>query len=173
MVYVSRAEMARTRKLIALRKEKREEKRATLPWGSKPKKKPTKLNQISTRGAIKKQIVHEYGLLDRKLHGPYCRLGVECPRYKKIGFHAGEVAYHLIPQMRGDAARFVQSNIVWACSDANHGERLNRSLYDEKHIKVFGAARIAEIKEIAKGTADYSTADLLGILADVRSKLRA
>lgn len=173
MVLVSRAEMARVRKAIADRKAKREEKRASLPWGSKPKKKPTKLSQISTRGAIKAQIVHELGLLDRKLHGPYCRLATECPKFKKVGYHAVEVAYHLIPQMRGDAARFLAKNVVWACSDANQGERLNRSLYDDKHIKVFGAARIAEIKEVAREIADFSDADLLEKLREVRVLLRS
>lgn len=175
MVFVSRAEMDSIRKMAKLKSkikaDKREEKRASLPWGSKAKKKPTTLRQVSSRGAIKVQIVHEYGLLDRKLFGPYCRLGVECPKFKRIGFHAGQVAYHLIPQMRGDAARFLQINIVWACSDANQGERLNRSLYREKHIKVFGLDRILKIEEVARGMADFSDADLVEKLQEVRALL--
>lgn len=123
------------------------------------------------RGDIKEDIVHLLGLLDRKEHGPLCRLGSECPRWKRIGPHNGEVAYHLIPQKRGDAARFLRKNVVWACRDANEGERHNRDLYREKHVRIFGRDVVESIEVISRTTADFSTADLLEIRRQVREWL--
>lgn len=126
---------------------------------------------IADRTDIKKQIVHELGLLDRKINGPYCRLGVACPAHVWTGHHPGEVAYHIIPQMRGDAARFIPENVVWACAAANRGEQMNRSLYEDKHVTVFGRDRIERIKAIARTTADFSTAELIEKLADIRRQI--
>lgn len=113
------------------------------------------IKNIVSRKELKDSIVHMLGLIDRAINGPTCRI------HQKEGFHSGEVPYHLIPQQRGDAARFIEENVVWACRNANYGEMMNRSLYDQKHIDLFGKERIDRIKAIARTTKKYSTADLI------------
>lgn len=161
MVRVSRAEMDRIRRLAAAKKAKRK----------------AKAKEIGTyqpnRGDLKDRIVRLLGLLDRKINGAICRLGHECPAYSKIGLHTGEVAYHLIPQKRGDAARFLRENVVWACHAANFGEVNNRDLYREKHITIFGQERIEGIEAISRMTADYSMEDLKEMEKTVKAELGA
>lgn len=104
------------------------------------------------RKAIKDQIVRLLGLLDMYRFGKACRIFKDRP---------GEVGYHLVPQQRGDAARFLPENVVWASAAANDGERLNRSLYREKHVAIFGKNRVEAIEAVARRKADFSTATLL------------
>ena len=139
------------------RKAKRKAKAAIL-W----------VGEQTSRTDIKVKIVRALGLLDRKLHGGACRIhGAPC---------VGTLAYHILPQMLGDAFRFIRLNVVWACAKANRGEQMNRSLYAEKHLAIFGAARIQAIRDEAariKASPEfpYSRAALLGIFENVRIKL--
>lgn len=83
------------------------------------------------------------------------------------------MGYHIIPQQRGDAARFIPENVVWACAAANYGEVMNRSLYREKHIAIFGRDRVERIEKTAKGTMRYSDADLLEIRRAAKAAVEA
>ena len=136
------------------RKAKRRAKRVEL-----------KIGDLATKGDMKKKIVRALGLLDRKTNGNACRIhGSPC---------VGNTAYHLCPQGRGDAARFLPENVVWACKAANYGEFRNRSLYREKHCAIFGRASIERIESIATGTAHFSSADLRAMFEVVRFELEA
>ena len=174
------AQFRESQVLAAGRKSKRLAKRALI--APKPgqicprtrRKPPNKgqailpIHRAIKRGAIKTQIVRLLGLLDAKKNGKNCRLDVFCPAWSKIGPHNGDRAYHLTPQQRGDAARFVPENVVWACNAANCGEYYNRALYREKHLARFGKDLVERLEAIARTTADYSMADLL----ELRTKLR-
>lgn len=127
------------------------------------KRRELKVGETTKRSDLKVKIVRVLGLLDAKANGTHCRIhGAPCQ---------GEVAYHLIPQQRGDATRFRRDNIVWACRRANYGEFRNRSLYREKHIQIFGRARIESIEEAAKAIVQFSRADLLEMFDNLRSEL--
>lgn len=92
---------------------------------------------------IKKKIVHQLGLRDRRINGADCRIhGVKCP--------PPYCGYHLVPQARGGMARLDPRAVVWACSRANRGEQMNRSLYREKHIAIFGEPLILELEALTK-----------------------
>lgn len=129
------------------------------------------LRVMVSRKELKDEIVHLLGLLDRKKFGPYCRLGPQCPEQAKIGIHPGEVGYHLVPQSRGDAARFIPENVVWACHRANYGEYKNRSLYREKHILAFGKERVERIESIARTIRHYTTQELVDLRNHIRRDL--
>ena len=111
------------------------------------------------------------GWLDRKVNGPLCRLGALCPAYARIGIHHGQCGYHLVPQQTGDGAMFIAENVVWACNAANFGEKNNRTLYRMKHITVFGHDRIERIEAAAQAGAKYSTAELLMMREQIKTKL--
>ncbi len=130
-----------------------------------------KISQVSDRGALKASIVTLLGLLDRKLNGPQCRLGHLCPAYRDIGPHHGQVGYHLIPQKRGDAARFLRENVVWACSRANLGEVNNRDLYAKHHEILFGVARMARLWAISRTIKQYTDAELRELRAEIKAEL--
>lgn len=68
-------------------------------------------------------------LRDRKNHGPMCRI---------CGYREGTVAYHIIPRQHGKAVRWDIENGVLACSPCNFGEMVNRALFRDKHIRLFG-----------------------------------
>lgn len=111
MVYLSRAAFNEAataiRRAAAARKQKRDEKRTLLPWGVKPTKirkalKRTRISQVSDKGAIKAEIVRLLGLLDMKKNGKLCRFHKD---------HPGDTACHIVPQQRGDAARFDPENV--------------------------------------------------------------
>ncbi len=149
------------RRISAAKKAQREEKRASLPWGRRPQVDGT-IKKVIDRTALKEAIVHLLGLLDAKLNGSECRIH---------GGHKGEVAYHLIPQKRGDAARFVPENVVWACHDANFGEKNNRDLYRHKHIQIFGKARVERIEAISRGIRKYSNEELLELRDQIKAQI--
>jgi len=138
----------------AERRKKRREKGLALGIRSSVKK-----------GDLKAKIVRLLGLLDRKRNGNACRIhGAPC---------LGTLAYHIVPQQRGDAARFIEENVVWACRRANYGEKMNRSLYRDKHIAIFGKERVERIEAIAKKEAHFSTAELWDIHESVKAKIEA
>lgn len=155
------------------RKEKRRAKSVNLWPGKNPKGKrqaTLPMKRLIKRGPIKAEIVHLLGLLDRKNSGPFCRLDVFCPTWP-AGKHHGEVAYHIVPQQRGDAARFIPENVVWACAAGNFGEKMNRSLFRDKHIGRWGKDLVERLEAIARTTRKYSMADLLELREDLRKKL--
>ncbi len=116
-------------------------------------------------GNLKKQLVRMLGLLDRKLRGPFCRIhGEPC---------LGTIAYHLVPQQRGDATRLLPENVVWACQGANYGEFRNRSLYRQKHVDLFGAELIERLEEIAGEFKKYSRAELFELREKLKAQLEA
>jgi hypothetical protein len=131
------------------------------------KEKPVAL--LYDRTELKEAIVTLLGLLDKRINGPYCRLDKDCPAYPKFGVHYGACAYHLVEQQRGDSARFLPENVVWACSDANYGEMRNRSLYRDKHDAIFGRERMERIRAISRTKSDFSRADLLEIRNAVKA----
>ena len=157
----------------ASRKAKRALKQAVLFPVKRRKPKMRLIGDLIRKGPLKTQIVRLLGLLDRKLNGPGCRLGILCPAYARIGPHNGDRAYHIEPQQRGDAARFVPENVIWTCNAANYGEFRNRNAYGEKHIALFGEERIARIKAIAKTTRQYPRAELLQMRRDLRRRIEA
>ena len=144
-----------------VRKDKRKAKAAVLWVG----------DQIG-RTDLKKKIVTALGHLDRKINGNSCRIhGAPC---------VGSLAYHLLPQHRGDAFRFIEKNVVWACRRANYGEVMNRSDYADKHEQIFGAPHIQAIKDEAArikaspewiASGGYTRADLFKILENIKIKL--
>ena len=167
---------ALVRKTIAQaaeRKGKRALRQAVLFPVKRKKPKMRLLGDLIRKGPLKEQIVRMLGLLDRKLNGPRCRLGILCPAYARIGPHNGDRAYHIEPQQRGDAARFVPENVIWTCNAANYGEYRNRNAYSEKHIALFGEERIARIKAIAKTTRQYPKWELLELRRSLRLKLES
>jgi len=133
------------------------------PRGFKATKarKPAKRSRKIKRGPLKSRIVRLLGLLDKKTHGPLCRLGEHCPKYATSGYHFGTLAYHVTPAQRGDSTRFLPENVVWACSSANCGEYYNRSLYRQKHIDRFGKEYVERIEEMAREIKQYTTAELV------------
>lgn len=129
-----------------------------------------KIGRLASRSTLKAQIIRLLGLRDRKLNGPMCRLGDECPTKTP---HHGTLAYHVVPAQRGDSTRFVPSNVVWACSAANYGEVMNRSLYRDKHCRVFGTAMIEELEAQARQVKKYTRDELVYMRDSLRAELEA
>lgn len=153
---------AELRKEATARKAKRAEKAKVL-WRGKPKNQRVRsfrpIGQ-SRRGAIKADIVRLLGEIDRELNGNECRIHQG---------HKGDCAYHLVPQCKGDAARFLSENVVWACSGANDWEHSHRAEAREMHVRRFGLERIKRIEETARGIVHYTTT----FLTERRDHLRA
>lgn len=137
---VSWAEFQALKRKAAERKTKRIAKAKMIGTWSPPRK------------DVKDAIVTELGRRDMLINGTTCRIH---------GHHRGELAYHLTPQSRGDAARFIPENVVWACAAANDGERWHRTLYREKHIAIFGIERVERIEAISRTHVHFSDADLM------------
>lgn len=130
----------------------------------KPKK------RLIKRGVLKSQIIRLLGLMDRMKRGNACRIIPECP--VKVP-HPGTLAYHLVPAQRGDATRFIPENVVWACSSANYGEVMNRSLYRQKHVDLFGKDLIEGLELKAREVRQYKMSELLELRAALKAQLEA
>ncbi len=151
MVYVSRAEMDRVRKMAKLKAAKKAEKRASLPWGQRDRMEKTAKERaalfptfatILSRSKIKEQIMTDWAYIvkarDRFFHGPLCRI---------CGIRPGDTAYHLVPRQRGWPIACDLENGVLSCGPCNNSERNNRSLFqDVKHPAIFGVEFIAKLK---------------------------
>lgn len=127
---------------------------------AKPKK-PRRPRKIK-RGTLKSQIVRLLGLLDRKRNGPMCRFHLD---------HEGDTSCHIVPQSRGDAARFEPDNVYWGCRAANYGEFRHRSLYRQYHIDLFGKDTVERLEEIAKGFRQYTHKELLCLREEIKLKI--
>jgi hypothetical protein len=151
----------------AARKVSRAAKRKEL-WAGKPgfdkRGKPWSL------GKIRKRVVRLLGLRDKALNGPLCRLGEYCPHFYEVGPHEGELAYHLVPQNEGEAARLDPPNVVWACRSANEAERRRRAYFAQVHEKIFGKLFMDERWRIASMTIhNAKRADLVAMLAELEA----
>lgn len=147
------------------------------PWpvpkpsqGKGAKQKTRKIGHLIKRGPLKASIIRLLGLLDRNKNGNACRLGRECPTKTP---HPGFLAYHLVPAMRGDSTRFIEENVVWACSEANYGEVMNRSLYRQKHVDLFGKDLIERLEATAREMRQYKMSELLELRASLKSQLES
>lgn len=79
-------------------------------------------------------------LRDKKV-SPICRI---------CGQRPGTVAYHIVTKQRGHSIRWMLTNGVLACAPCNLGEMMNRALYRDKHIALFGAGIVEGIEAIAR-----------------------
>lgn len=151
MIYhrVSREQMRAILKRQADRKAKREEKRALLWPARELKRKMRTLRQIVR--AVLDTLWSQIILARARRKSAVCAICGERPI---------EVAYHIVPKQRGDSVRWDLENGCGACSRCNRGEQLNRSLYRDKHLVIFGRELIERIEGQARIKADYSTAEL-------------
>lgn len=101
-------------------------------------------------------------LRDRIKHGPMCRI---------CGNREGSVAYHIVPKQRGDAVRWRLDNGVLACSACNYAEQMNRSLYRDKHVKLFGKSHVEKIEAAARKGQQFTTAELAFMADDFRTQI--
>jgi len=138
------------------------------------KKRKAKRNELSAQGFVypisfgmyKKKVLEIcksfIKLRDKYRHGPMCRI---------CGKREGNVAYHLIPQQRGDATKFLKENMVLACRGCNYGEYKNRSLYRDKHILIFGKEHIENLERIASIGKKFSRDELKSIEEDMLARM--
>ena len=137
----------------------------------KPRKAAKSIARLSGRKSIKDAIVRLLGLLDMKRNGKWCRYASYCPAFRRLGPHAGDTACHVVPQMRGDSSRFFPANVIWGCRAANYGEVMNRSLYRDIHVQLFGREYVERIEELARKTRKYTTAELVDLRNDLRKQI--
>lgn len=79
-------------------------------------------------------------LRDKKV-SPLCRI---------CAIRYADTAYHIVPKQRGNAIRWLLENGTFSCTPCNFGEQMNRSLYRDKHIVIFGKDRVEAIELIAR-----------------------
>lgn len=99
---------------------------------------------------------------DTRMTGGLCRI---------CGVRQIEVGYHLLPRQH-DSTRWNLENGVGACCACNRGEQMNRLTYREKHIVLFGAAKMAYLEREARTIAKFSMADLERIYEDLKKELQ-
>lgn len=103
----------------------------------------------STLDALWSQIIR---LRDKILYGPLCRC---------CGKNAGTVACHIVPKQRGKAIRWRLDNGYLGCSGCNWGEMINRSLWRDKHVAMFGRDKIEELEEASRKKAKFWISQLV------------
>src|SRR3990167_3214785 len=99
--------------------------------------------------AVLDNLVCLYAKMRDKRNSPMCRICGKKP-YK--------VGYHLVPKKKGDAVRWDPANLVAACTQCNYGESMNREIYRDKHIALFGDAFLA-IEEKSRQIVKFSMDD--------------
>lgn len=105
-------------------------------------------------------------LRDRSIYGPVCRI-----RKARNCTGLGEVAYHIIPKIRGDATRWDFENGALACSACNGGEMMNRDLYADYQVNIFGSELIERLKLKSRIGAKFSRVDLWAIAEGIRAEI--
>jgi 5-methylcytosine-specific restriction endonuclease McrA len=119
-----------------------------------------------TRTAVRKQLWDATSLIvrmrDRRIADGRCLI---C-RARPI-----ECAYHIEPQQCGDSVRYDLNNVIGACHGCNWGEKNNRRQYQDKHVALFGADRIAALKAKAALTVHLTTAELIALRNERRQIL--
>lgn len=121
-----------------------------------------------TTKSLKAKLTELWGVYvkmrDKTKHGPLCRI---------CGRRPGAVAYHLVPKQRGNAVRWLLENGVLACSPCNYAEHMNRSLYRDKHVALFGKEFIESIEIKARTVVKYSAPDLLAMIQGIRGRIES
>ena len=118
-----------------------------------------KLSKRLTPSIQKLDSLAKLGVIYRDRHlGPMCRI---------CGNRPWVVAYHIVPKQRGNAVRWVLSNIVLACTNCNYGEMRNRSLYRDKHIVIFGKEYVERIEQVARD-GNGKQVDKFAVLAELK-----
>lgn len=143
---------ARARK--AKRAEKRRQLRAALPIRH-------------TRRELRAKLDGLWSLLVK------ARDGMKSQVCRVCGRSPGEVAYHIVPKQRGDAVRWLPENGVLACAACNMGEMLNRSLYRERHKRLFGAGLVEWLEAKAAEGAKFSLPDLVAMRDDLKARIES
>lgn len=160
----------------ATRKSKRQEKRASLPWGQESRvlaKKELYLSVPKIAKRIKpkrtssrrhafnrlRDTCRRFVLLRAKSRNfGFCEVGVACRGYGSI-----EVWYHILPQASGNALKYDDRNILGSCNGCNAGEyrarKCGNDLYQKRHEIIIGKAALQELKEL-EGRQQISTVDL-------------
>lgn len=119
------------------------------------------------RKGVRKQLWDDVSKIvrarDAKRNGGRCLIGAACRGSGQI-----EVAYHIVPQVRGDSTRYDLENIVGSCCRCNQGENWHGSLYRAHHLRIFGREWVERLEARANIAVDLSTAEL----AEMRDKAR-
>lgn len=166
------------------RKAKREEKRKFLPWAKKyeessslaknplyvdgpkikHKRKPKAASLRRQAFNRLKAICKEFVLLRAKHRNHNrCEVGIACGGVGDI-----EVWYHIFPQVKGNAIKYDERNILGSCNSCNAGEYDERknggSIYDQRHLLILGLALFIELKTL-QGRRQISTIEA-NLMAD-------
>lgn len=108
-----------------------------------------------TRTTLRAQLDHLWGLIvirrDRAAFGHLCRICKVQP---------ATLGYHIVPKQRGDSVRWLLENGCAARFACNGAEVMNRSLYRDKHVQIFGRELVERIEARARARIKLSTADL-------------
>lgn len=144
-----------------VRKEKRKEKRKTIFSG-----KPLNQKRSQLREKIDKLWSMYVRIRDCRLFGPFCRI---CK--KAVGQWKEGVGYHIIPKQRGTSIRWDLDNGVLACTSCNFGEMMNRSLYRDKHVAIFGKDFIEKMEEKSRTKVKYSASELEEIRKEIELRI--
>ncbi len=160
---VSLDEFKRIRSLAAGRKAKRAAKAMTLWPKAAATHRPRRV--LSPRQRLRAKLDALWSLVVRKrdtrMTGGLCRI---------CGVRAIEVGYHIVPR-GADATRWDLENGVGACHNCNRGEQMNRLAYREKHVVLFGPAKMEHLEWKARQVAKFSTADLEQIYEALKLEL--
>ena len=140
------------------RAEKRKAK-AKLIWSGKPMKLSRK-GMIAKLDALWSLAIR---LRDRQEGSGRCLVCKTRP---------AELGYHLVPKQRGYAVRWDLDNGVAGCSVCNMGEMMNRSLYRQKHVELFGKDRIEFLEAKALVKVKWSLADLASIADGLKEQIQ-
>lgn len=162
---VSLDEFKRLKALAAGRKAKRAAKALTLwPRATPTPRRPRRV--LTPRQRLRARLDALWSLVVRKRDaratGGLCRI---------CGVRAIEVGYHLVPR-GADATRWNLENGVGACHNCNRGEQMNRLAYREKHVVLFGVAKMEYLERESRRLARFSTEDLERIYDDLKKELQ-
>ena len=162
------AEFKRIKALAAGRKAKRQAKSLYL-WGKSPQdasgrtKRPRRV--LTPRQRFRARLDAIWSLVVRKRDtrctGGLCRI---------CGNRQIACGYHLVPR-GSDATRWNLENGVGACHECNFGEQKNRISYREKHVVLFGLAKIEYLERESRRIAKFSMSDLERIYKELQTEL--
>lgn len=168
MVRLPRAEFDRIARLqrekSSARKSKRAAKALTLwPAPAAASHKPRRI--ATARQRLRARLDTLWSLVirkrDNRATGGLCRI---------CGTRKIECAYHITPRS-ADATRWDLENGVGACHACNYGEQQNRLAYREKHVVLFGAAKIEYLESASRKIVRFSMADLQEIYDNIAQEL--
>ena len=143
------------------RKEKRKEKALQIFGQKRVKKRRTKSERKRLVDEADKLFSLYIRLRDKRKNAGRCLICRKNPI---------EVCYHLIPRGRY-ITRWDPSAAVGGCPPCNFGEKMNRLLYRQKHIDIFGKDFYEALEEKSRQLAKFSVDDLRNMVAEIRVKL--